>query len=78
MSEPGLSAAAEQPGSLPQLFLQPELLSLDQLSQFQVTTINIHGLEEAVPCTMDQGVDTIVGEAGEFKIQIIDDMSSIE
>ena len=78
VSEPSLGAAAEQPGSLPQLFLQPELLSLDQLSQFQVTTINIHGLEEAVPCTMDQGVDTIAGEAGEFKIQIIDDMSSIE
>ena len=81
--------AQEQTGTFPQLFLQPDLLGLEQLSQFQVTTINIEGLEDAASGTsheveatgglvaLEQGVATLVGEAGEFKIQIIDDLSSI-
>ena len=53
---------------------------MDQLAQFQVTTINIEGLERSVGdeeslITLEQGVATLVGEAGEFKIQIIDDMN---
>jgi len=73
-------ASNDQPPSLPHFVFQPELLNLDQLAQFQVTTINIEGLERSVGdeeslITLEQGVATLVGEAGEFKIQIIDDMN---
>ena len=59
---------------------QPDLLSLDPLSHIQVTTINIGGLHtDRTP--EDDGVGlvaTLVGEAGEYKIQIIDDLSNID
>ena len=65
---------------LPQLIFQPDLLSLDPLSQIQVTTINIGALHTERP-PEDDGVGlvaTLVGEAGEYKIQIIDDLSNID
>jgi len=71
---------ADQPGAFPNILFQPDLLSLDQLAQFQVTTINIEGLEvnqgdNENLITLEQGVATLVGEVGEYKIQIIDDLS---
>jgi len=79
---PTSSVPVDQPGSFPHLIFQPDLLSLDQLAQFQVTTINIEGLEgsqgeEEGLITLEQGVATLVGEGGEYKIQIIDDLSHI-
>jgi len=78
---PTSSVPDDQPGSFPHLIFQPDL-SLDQLAQFQVTTINIEGLEgnqeeEEGLITLEQGVATLVGEGGEYKIQIIDDLSHI-
>ena len=78
----GVALSRDQTITLPQLFLQPDLLSLDQLSQFQVTTINIEGLtdtDQGPGQDVDTGfgVTTLVGDQGEFKIQIIDDLSHI-
>jgi len=79
---PPSSVPADQPGAFPNILFQPDLLSLDQLAQFQVTTINIEGLEvnqgdDENLITLEQGVATLVGEVGEYKIQIIDDLSRI-
>ena len=78
----GVTLSRDQTITLPQLFLQPDLLSLDQLSQFQVTTINIEGLTDTnqgpgQDVDTGFGVTTLVGDQGEFKIQIIDDLSHI-
>lgn len=64
----------------PQLIFQPDLLNLDPLSQIQVTTINIGALDtDRTPEQDEVGlVATLVGEAGEYKIQIIDDLSNID
>ena len=75
-----LTTTASPASPFPQLMFQPDLLSLDPLSHIQVTTINIGGLH-ADRTPEDDGVGlvaTLVGEAGEYKIQIIDDLSNID
>ena len=75
---PDLSAQPTSP--FPQLIFQPDLLGLEPLSQIQVTTINIAGLDTDRPPEEDGVglVATLVGEEGEYKIQIIDDLSNID
>ena len=78
--EPGPDLTAQPTSPFPQLIFQPDLLGLDPLSQIQVTTINIAGLDTDRPPEEDGVglVATLVGEEGEYKIQIIDDLSNID
>ena len=78
--EPRPDLSAQPTSPFPQLIFQPDLLSLDPLSQIQVTTINIGGLDTDRPSEEDGVglVATLVGEEGEYKIQIIDDLSNID